>query len=39
MRNLVVLAYTRKEADMFNDMIMPIFQWWQLIADSSAIVV
>jgi hypothetical protein len=21
---------------MFNDMIMPIFQWWQLIADSSA---
>ncbi len=28
-------GHDRKEADMFSDMMMPIFEWWTLLALAS----
>jgi hypothetical protein len=32
---LYLHVHDRKEAAMFSDMIVPIFQWWMLVAHSS----
>jgi len=31
--SMVIVPSRRKEAAMFADMLMPIFQWWTLIAN------